>query len=540
MLIKENCVIFPEQHVVVMQVNDPNMLRQIQYVPRVSAEIKDGVAYLAYPWTEETCRLLSNCGADMTDATPFLAAPHPLVEGKYNAMQHQLMTASFICIHPRCYVLSDPRTGKTGSLILAMDYLQRMRYVTGAFLIITTVTTIHGVWKDSIEGSLPGAKVVVVNGKNREKALEEPADFYITNYDSVRISLNAFLKAADEKRIGGCVIDELTHVGNPSSQRHKAIDKLVNGRALQYVIGVTGSPGNNPDTVFGMGRMINRARLPVQTKTGWINLTTFQWGVERFQRSLKAEAPQIMHDALQPAIRFNKKDIIDLPPVTTQNRECDLSKEQRDMREQFKAEAIAMTESGVTITAANGGVLYGKMLQVAQGFCMDNDGNPVKLDCKDRVSTIVDCIEETDRKVLIFGCYKFSNKQLAEAIEQAGYSCAIIDGDVPGIKRAEILKNFQETPDPKVIVAHPTTMAYGVEASAADTIIFNGPPPLGGFIYAQALERLSSAKQTASNINIIRIIASPEERRGFAQLDAGQDMGNFVSSLFEDYARGML
>ena len=66
-------------------------------------------------------------------------------------------------------------------------------------------------------------------------------------------------------------------------------------------------------------------------------------------------------------------------------------------------------------------------------------------------------------------------------------------------------------------------------------MVFDGPPMLGGFVYAQALERLSSAKQKAANINVISLMASPEERRGFSMLRSGHDLGMFIASLFEEY-----
>lgn len=495
----------------------------------------DGTATVVMPWSDESCRLLNNVGMDAMIASPFFYEDHPKVEGKYNAMTHQLITAAFMVLNPRGYILSDPRTGKTGSIILAMDYLQRMRYVTGAFLIVTTVTTIWSVWKESIERTLPHARVIVANGKTRESALEQDADFIVTNYDSIRISGKAFIAAAEKGRIGACVIDELTHVGNPSSQRHKAIDKLVNGCNMQYVIGATGSPGNNPEAVFGMCRMINRIKLPCTTKRGWLERTTFQWGPEPYMRRLRTDAPEVMHNAMQPAIRFNKSDIIDLPPITYRDMKCVMSGEQDSMREQFKEDAIALARSGEKITAANGGVLASKLLQVAQGICIDNDHQIIELDCKDRHNTLKEIIEETPNKVVVFCCFKGVLAMREKFLKSVGITVERIDGDVAAGKRADILRRFQYEDEPKVLLAHPVTTSFGVELSRADTMVFDGPPMLGGFVYAQALERLSSAKQKAANINVVNIIASPEERRGFSLLASGHDMGMFIASLFEEY-----
>ena len=514
-------------------VSDPKIIKTGKSVPGIVYKDYTDKTLFAVPHTGDGCMIAANLGADVTDITPFMSDRHPLIEGRYNPMKHQLKTASFITLHPRCYVLSDPRTGKTGSLILAMDYLQRYAEVTGGFLIVTTVTTIDSVWIDSIEQTLPGARIVRVHGKGREHALETPADFYITNYDSIRISGKAFTKAVLEKRIGGIVIDELTHVGNSSSQRFKALDNIVNKLNLRYAVGVTGSPADNPEAVYGMARMINRSRLPCRTKTGWLDLVTYQYGPEPFMRKPSPNAASRIYETLQPAIRFAKSSVIDLPPVVTQTRRCSMSAEQKKVHDDLKAEAVAILDSGATITAANGGVLFQKMMQMAQGF-VTIDGMPVPLQHKQRTDTIIDCINETSHKVVIFGVFVFSNHQLAEELKNAGFSVGIIDGGVSAKSRAELLHNFQYAPDPRVLICHPTTTAFGVELSAADTMIFNGPPMLGGFIYAQALERLSSAKQKAPKISVIRILSSPEEEKSFKSLDEGKELGQTVSTLFEE------
>lgn len=490
------------------------------------------------PLNDETSIRLVKCGMpDGMKLCSFLKEQHPLIEGLYPPMKHQVVSALYAITHPRSYNFSECRTGKTGSLILAMDYTQRTGLVCGGWLIISTVTTLWSVWEASIKATLPSARVVVLNGKTREALLNVPADFYITNYDSIRLSSNAFVEAVQDKRIGGCVIDEMTHIANSSSQRHKALDAVINRTNMKYVVGATGSPGCDPEAVFGMARMVNREKLPVTTKTAWINLTTFQYGTESWQRYTRKDAPEIIHRTMVPAIRFNKSDVIDIPPITTQDRMSGMSRDQSKMFKELDDEAMTIANSGEVITAANGGVLLQKMLQVAQGFCNDNEGKPIEIKHEDRASVIIDAISETDKKVVIFCCYRKTIEMRKRELNNAGITAEIVDGSVTGQKRADILFRFQNTPDPKVLLAHPVATAFGVELSAADTLIFDGPPLLGGFIYQQALERLSSSKQKASNINIIRVYSSPKEKKFFKRLDEGNEMSYIISSFFEEYKK---
>lgn len=526
-------VIFEDKGIMCCNVKDPVARNNMKHVPNVAYQDFGDYDIVALPWNDESCRVLCNLNIDATNASPLFHSQLPLVEGVYPALQHQIISAAYAITHPRSYNFSSCRTGKTGSMCIAMDYLQRNRYVTGGFLIITTVTTMQAVWEDSIRAMCPTAIVRIVHGKNRESALEEPADFYITNYDSCRISESAFTRAVQEGRIGGCVIDELTHVGNSTSKRHKSIFNITRG--LEYVIGLTGSPADNAEAVYGMARMINPSALPCRNKSSWINLVTIQWGAQPYQRSLCKEAPAIIHKTLQPAVRFNKDDILDLPPITHQDRKCDMSKEQKELREKLRLYAMAILDSGETVTGVNGGALFQRMMQMAVGFATSVDGKTVPIDHKERLDTIIEAVEETTAKTVIFGNYKFGNHMLAEELKAVGHTVEIIDGDVTGDRRADILRRFNNEKDPRVLIAHPVTTSFGVELAAADTMIFNGVI-FGNFTYSQALERLSSVKQKAKNINIINVFCTPEEQRAFKSLKEGRQTGALVAEMFENFS----
>lgn len=533
--VTDDIVLFPDVGRMAVKIANPDWQDVAAGLPGVGHTPDRSV--WDFPWNMPACKILGNMGYDILPAVPFVKTNDRLVEGKYKPMQHQLLTAAFMMLHPRGFILSEPRLGKSGSTVLAVDYMQRQGLITGGVLIITTLTTIHGVWKDSITAAIPRALVQVVHGKTRKQSLEKVADFYITNYESCRLNEADFLRAIREKRIGAVVIDELTHVGNSTSKRHKAIYNICNKSGVPYVWGLTGSPADNPEMVFGMCKCVNPSNLPCQTKTGWLELTTYRYGPEPYMVKPSATAPQVIHKAMQPAIRFVKKDILDLPPVTTQVRPCELSKEQARYRSDLKAAAIALLESGEVITAANGGVLMNKLMQVAMGCVKDENGKVHELDHKARTDTILEAIAETDRKVVIFCGYIAGIDMLVREVRAAGISCDKVDGSVTGMKRSKILADFQNGASPRVLVCHPTTTAMGVELSAADTMIFNGVPLTGGFVYAQSIERLSSNKQTAGNINIIHVVATPEERKALEHLQSGYDLGQKIAGMFEDFAK---
>lgn len=530
--VAENLVVFPEKNVLVVKAGNPKQVEEFAKLPPLPE--KGGLYQM--PLCNDTIRFLNNIGfTGALEAAPFMFARHPLVEGKYAPMKHQLLTSAFMTVYPRAHILSEPRLGKTSSVILACDYLQRQREITGGVLIVTTVTTIHGVWKEGILSAIPDARIEIAHGPKRNSVLSRPADFYITNYDSCRLSKAAFFDAIREGRIGAIVIDEMTHVGNSGSQRHKAIYQMC--QEVSHVWGLTGSPADNPEMVFGMCRVVNPAVMPCTTKSAWLNLTTYQYGPMPYMRKPTSDAGEIILKAMQPAIRYAKKDILDLPPVTTQVRECSLSGEQASRRVDLKVDATTLLESGERITAANGGVLLTKLMQVAMGAVKDDDGEVRFLEHRERTEAMLEVIGETPQKTVVFCGYIAGIRMLVDEIRKAGYTCDYVDGSITGKRRAEILDSFQNAKDPHVLVCHPITTAMGVELSAADTIIFNGVPLTGGFIYAQSIERLSSAKQKAKSISIVHIISTLEERKALSALQQGYDMGQQIAGMFQDFAR---
>lgn len=508
--------------------------------PVLTREDYEEGAIITMPWTIDACRLLYNTGfTEALECTPFMYdTQRPLVEGRFTPLKHQALTASFMTLFDHSYVLSEPRTGKTGSTILAFDFLQRHRMIEGGVCIITTFTTIKSVWEAAIHATLPDATVQIVHGFDRVKALEQPADFYITNYDSVRLDFKAFSIACNEKRIGAIVVDELTHVGNPSTQRSKSITRLCRHPHVRYVCGLTGSPADNPEAVFGMGKCINPGALPCTTKHGWQQVIYDWWGTQAWQHTLKKSAAQSIFKALSPSIRFAKSEVLDLPPVTEQVREALLTKEQNKLMKELQQQALTVLDTGETITAANGGVLLQRLLQIALGCIKGEDGSIHTIPHAFRTQVMLDAIAETPRKTVIFSPYVAGCHMLAQECRQAGYTVDVITGEVSGNKRASILSAFQHDKDPHILVCHPITVGFGTELSAADTMIFAVPLLLGGFVYNQALERLSSVKQKAENIHIIHILACQAERKVLTQLQAGHSTGKIIASLFEDIARG--
>ena len=519
------------------------ILRQriLDTVPGAQVTQYKDYSLLFLPLHDDTIRILHNLGYATSGWQPFYwEYEPPLIEGKFTALSHQLVSAAFMSAHPRCYNTSTMRTGKTASAVMALDYLKVTGRITGAALIIATVSNLTGVWEYSINTTVPYSKAVVVYGSKaaRIRLLEaNPVpDYYIINYDGVKLCYEQLKALIDSGKISAVVVDELTHYGNTKSQRFICLNKLINGvKPVKYVWGLTGTPGDDPGPVYGFCKLINPSKLPVTSKYSWDCKTTRLWGTQSWQRIVLPEAKKIIYDTMQPTIRFDKKDILDLPPVVFQQRSCDLTVEQDKSFLDMKDYMYTLTQSGEEISAVHKAGLMHKLFQIALGSIIGDDRKEVQLNCQPRLDLIVELIQEASAKVVIFCSYTAALHRLAGYLSSKKYSVGIVDGGVSEKKRSQIFSDFQYKKDPHVLICHPRTTAFGVELAAADTMIFNGPPISGSFIYGQAVERLSSIKQQAASIQIIQVTATPEERQFFKGLDSCLKEGEIIANMFKEF-----
>jgi len=113
--------------------------------------------------------------------------------------------------------------------------------------------------------------------------------------------------------------------------------------------------------------------------------------------------------------------------------------------------------------------------------------------------------------------FKNTIQILAQKLELDGFSTEIINGDVAHNKRTEIFKNFQEKPDPRILIIQPLAAAHGVTLTAADTIVWWGPTP-SLETYAQANARAHRAGQKHP-VTVVRLQGSNAEKHLYKMLD---------------------
>ena len=127
------------------------------------------------------------------------------------------------------------------------------------------------------------------------------------------------------------------------------------------------------------------------------------------------------------------------------------------------------------IDALNAGAVLSKLMQIAIGYVYTRDGKTIHMDNTPRLQLILDLIDSTNRKVLLFAPFKSAvSCFLCIPDNQQNLSCRS-DRRNHVKRRDEIFGDFQDTPKYKVICAHPGCMSHSLTLTAANTTIWAGP-----------------------------------------------------------------
>ena len=307
---------------------------------------------------------------------------------------------------------------------------------------------------------------------------------------------------------------------NGTTARYKVLQNLLQPWHKLWLL--TGTPcPNSPLDAWALTRLMNPNNVP-QYFGQWKRQTMMQ--LSQYKWVPKAGSHEMAFQAMQPAIRFKKSECLDLPPVTYENRKCDITIPQLNALKEMKKEAATLLANGVQITAANAADKIGKMRQILCGAVKDKDtGIYHVLDYAPRLSLLMECIEQASAKVLVIVPFKGILYHLKEDIEKAwhadsrGWECDFVNGDVTPKQRAEKFRWFKTTPEAKLLLCHPKVMAHGITATEADMLIFYAP------IYSneesqQVMERINRPGQTRK-MTIIRMAASNVEWNIYNQVE---------------------
>lgn len=505
-----------------MRLHNPN--RVLSVVPTAKQINYKGVEFVVAPHRVDVAKVLNNIG---------IKAPSPILHyydwpGNFTPFEHQKETSAFLTMNRKALVLNEIGTGKTQSALWAADYMMREKFAKKV-LILSPLSTLQRVWADAIFKGFPNRDFVVLHGtsERRKRLLKMDVDFYIINHDGFPIISEEVIGKFDL-----VIVDEAAVFRNPSTRRFKIFRKWLDKNPDAGLWMMTGTPTpNDPTDAWALAKLVGSPALD-KTYTRFREQVMMKIG--QWKWVPRPESLDIVHNVLQPAIRYTRDECFDLPDTLIQTRQVDLTKEQKEHYNRMMRTLVTEFQ-GADITAVNEAVKMQKLIQISCGVAYSSDGQNIQLDVSPRVNLVREIVREAGEKTIVFVPLTGTLNMLAKELRK-DFSVAVVNGEVSAGKRNQIFHDFQEHDEPRVLVAHPGTMSHGLTLTSASTIVWYGPIN-SNEQYVQANGRVERiGKRNVSNV--IHIEATALERKMYERLKNKQTLQGVLLDMIQEQTKG--
>lgn len=518
-------LVVPNHKSLVLNLTNPERVTNV--IPTVKPFTFKGQQLYAVPHHVEEVKVLRNLGIEApspikyhyhwprgrTDLTPFEA---------------QVETAAFVTLHRRGFILNDMGMGKTLSYLWAWDYLRSVG-LSQKLLVSAPLSTLQRAWADEVFRNFPHLTCAVLHGTaaRRRKLLAQDVDIYIINHDGLEVVVDELAKRPD---ITDVLVDEVASLRNAGTDKWKVHNVVVNRQHPRTCHGMTGTPiPNAPTDAYAQCKLIVPERVPKYYNV-FRDLTMKQ--IAPYKWTARDNALDVVHNVMQPAVRFTRDQCMDLPPATFITRQVELTPEQAGAYKEMVNRLYTEIGEG-QILAVNEGVKVSKLLQIACGAAYGADHEVFELPAGPRLKVVEEIIEEANTKVLVFVPLTGALNRLAEHLRKR-WTVEVVQGSTSKTKRDQIFGAFQRMKDPKVIVANPDTMAHGLTLTEASTIIWYAPTD-SHEIFDQANHRITRPGQKHNQL-IVMLEGTPIERRIYERLQGKQKMQGVLLSMMKEAA----
>lgn len=443
--------------------------------------------------------------------------------GMYKPFAHQKDTASFLSVRQRAFCFNEAGTGKTSAAIWAADYLMKLGKIKRV-LVVCPLSIMHSAWQADVLKTAMHRSCGVAHGDaaRRAKIVNSSFDFVVTNFEGVGVAFDAIQKA----KFDLIIIDEANAYKTVSTKRWKTMAKLITPTTWLWMM--TGTPASqSPVDAFGLARLVSPTRVP-KFATAWKDEVMVQ--VSRFKWVPKSSSKDRVFSVLQPAIRYTKKECLDLPDVTYQTRDVPLSPQVSKYYKALKSQML-VEAAGEQISAVNAAASLNKLLQISGGAVYSDKREVVEFDVSPRLNALQEVLEETSNKVLVFVPYLHTIEVVQKFLNSKGYTTAVINGSVSPTQRNNIINSFQQLTDPHVLILQPQAVSHGVTLTAADTIVF-WSPVMSVETYIQCVARIDRVGQK-NKMTVVHLQGSDAEKRIYGMLQNKIDSHQSLVDLYK-------
>lgn len=354
-------------------------------------------------------------------------------------------------------------TGKTVSTLTAIEKLKYDYLEVDKVLVIAPKRVAEDTWAQEIDkwNHLSHLTISLVLGtpKQRTEALAKDADIYVTNKENTKWICEKFRK---DWPFDMLVIDELSTFKNSDSQRFKILKKQM--PLVDRFVGLTGTPApNNLMDIWSQIYLIDGGERLGKYKTHFRQAyfyPTHQVSDNVFNWALRNGADDAIYDKISDiTVSIKSEDYLEMPERIDNAQEVKLSKKERAIYDQLKADMVIEDEadSSKDIEALTSATLTQKLLQLSNGAVYSLDGTYKTIHDK-KLERLDEIIEEAQGKpILLFYSFKHDKERILERYDFA----------------EELKGDYMErwnNGEIKLLIAHPASAGHGINLQYGGSI----------------------------------------------------------------------
>lgn len=356
----------------------------------------------------------------------------------------------------------------------------------------------------------------------RIKALNTPADIYITNRENVVWLVDHYRNAWPFDMV---VVDESSSFKSHSAKRFKALASV--GGHIERLVELTGTPSpNGLDDLWAQVFLLDGGERLGKRYTHFREryFQPDRRGADGMVYSYEAKPGSeegILERISDICISMKAEDYLQLPDVTYHEIPVELdakaAKAYHDMEREM---VLQLPEDGEDISVTSAAALSNKLLQLANGAIYDEDRQVhVVHGCK--VEAFMELVESLQGKpALVFYNYQHDRTRLLEALKKTGL-------------RVRELKTPQDEDDWNarridILLTHPASSAYGLNLQQGGNHVIWFGLTWNYELYTQANKRLHRQGQTDKVIIHHLVCAGTRDEDVMQALQRKDDVQNWV------------
>ena len=414
-----------------------------------------------------------------------------------NLHDYQNRAVKFILDNKRVFLMLQMGLGKTVSTLTAVSDLLDS-FSTNRVLVVAPLRVANSVWHSEAKNWQHTSHLKVVRATGTEKqrisALTVSSDIVCINRENIKWLVEYYGK---DWPFDCVVIDESSSFKNQSSQRFKALKKVL--PAVEYMILLTGTPSpNGLMDLWPQCYLIDQGKSLGKTMTNY-KKRFFESDYMGYKFTPRQGSDEKIHELIKPfTLSMKAEDYLQLPQRIDSTITVNLPKKVVNDYRDFERELLAEVD-GEEIEAVSAAALAGKLLQWCNGAVYTDEKRNWSTIHDEKIKALEEIVECNDEPILLAYNFKSDLARIKKAFPDA------VELD----KSTETIDKWNRG-EIKLLLAHPASAGHGLNLQKGGSLAVWFGLNWSLELYQQFNARLYRQGQTKPT-RIVHIVATADD-----------------------------